>query len=84
MASGFKVRISGVDTDLDSIFKPRTSSATANTGFKSNGTDLAQLYEKIQYSPAQEISFDTKLIAGSWNGGGNTDLRYIFVNINYA
>jgi hypothetical protein len=78
MASNYTVKINGTPTDLDSVFKARTSAARANVGIKSNGTDLAQLYEKIQYSPAQEINFNT----GFKTGG--VDLRYIFVNINYA
>lgn len=78
MASNYTVKISGTPTDLDLIFKARTSSARADVGIKKNGTDLAQLYEKIKYSPAQEINFNT----GFKTGG--TDLRYIFVDINYV
>lgn len=74
MPSGFKYN----GTDLDSIFKARSTAATANVGFLSGTQDLADRYEKIAYSPAQEISYNT----GFKKNG--TDLRYIFVDINYV
>lgn len=78
MPSGFKYN----GTDLDAIFKTRSTTATADTGFLVNGTDLADRYEKIAYSPQQEITYDTgfKTDKGTYSG---TDLRYIFVDINY-
>lgn len=82
MASGFKYN----GTDLDSIFKARTTSATADTGFlyNDNGTykDLSNKYEKIAYSPQQEITYNTRFITNK-TGYTNKDLRYIFVDLNY-
>lgn len=74
MPSGFKVNT----TDLDDIFKARSTTPTANVNFKSGTQDLSDRYEKIAYSPQQEISYNT----GFKNNG--TDLRYIFVDKNYV
>lgn len=79
MPSGFKVN--GID--LDDIFKLRSTSATANVNFKNNTQDLADRYEKIAYSPQQEISYNTGFKAGG-SPYSNTDLRYIFVDKNYV
>ena len=59
MATGYTVKINGVDVDLDTIFAPKLpgSSAAANVNFKSNNTDLSALFEPIT-TANQEINFD--------------------------
>ena len=41
MPSGYKVYIGGSYVDLDTVFAPRVTAATADVGFKSGGVDLS-------------------------------------------
>ena len=70
MATGYIVSGRG---DLDALFKARTSTAGANTGFKSNGdVDLAQRFEPRG---------STTAIAATGFKVGATDLAQTFMDI---
>jgi len=69
-------RIAG-GTDLDSVFKARTSAAAANVGFRDNtGTDLSQRYEPRGSTTARANT--------NYRTTGNVDLSQIFMDINTA
>ena len=74
MATGYIVSGRG---DLDVLFKPRTSAAIANTGFRSNGAvDLAQRFEPRGSTTAIA---NTGFRAGPHS---NADLAALFMDIN--
>lgn len=76
MASDYKVSL----VDLDDIFKPRSTAARANVGFKVLGADLADRYEASagNGSPdVDQIDYNT-----NYKSSG-TDLRYYFKAISY-
>lgn len=76
MASDYKVSL----VDLDDIFKPRSTAARANVGFKVLTTDLADRYEASagNGSPdVDQIDYNT-----NYKSSG-TDLRYYFKAISY-
>lgn len=73
MATGYIVSGRG---DLDTLFKARTSTASADTGFKnSGGVDLAQLFEPRGVSTA---------IADTGFKSAGTDLASVFMDIAAA
>ena len=63
--------------DLDALFKARTGTAIANTGFVANGTDISQRYE-ASTDISDRIGFNTLFKKGG------VDLSTLFMNINYA
>lgn len=76
MATGIKAVISSVSTDLDSLFKARTSTKRADVGYKSNGNvDISNRFEP-------STGGDTRANIGIKSGGA--DLATLFRDINYS
>ena len=71
------ISASAARVDLDTLFKARTGTAIANTGFVANGTDIAQRYE-ASTDVSDRIGFNTLFKKGG------VDLSTLFMNINYA
>ena len=70
------ISASAARVDLDTLFKARTGTAIANTGFVANGTDIAQRYE-ASTDVSDRIGFNTLFKKGG------VDLSTLFMNINY-
>ena len=70
------ISASAARVDLDTLFKARTGTAIANTGFVANGTDIAQRYE-ASTDVYDRIGFNTLFKKGG------VDLSTLFMNINY-
>ena len=72
MPSGYTVN----STDLDSIFKPRKSTARAALGYLVSSGDISNRYEAT-ISAADQITYNTNY------KNAETDLRYTFQSISY-
>lgn len=84
MPSNITIKIAGVVTDLDAIFKPRNGSTPrANVNFKANDADLADRYYAASYNGANA---DDRPPAntGLTSGNPGIDLRNMFRAIAYA
>ena len=68
------------NTDLDSIFKARTSAASEDVGYSLNGTDLSQRFEPLNgRGKAEPVGYKPN----TSNYPDATDLSDVFLNINY-
>jgi hypothetical protein len=64
-------------SDLDDIFKGRTSTKRADVGFQVAGSDISNRYEPAGTTANSKISFDTGFVAAS------TDLKELFMRKGY-